>query len=263
MTRGARARLGAVALGALAFGAIVALPRPAGRTRLPAPAQLRLSATPEPGAAPFDAAVPAPPERTAAAEPQETDWVGRVDAQLALRMPRLRSPDRLRIAQTLVTEADAARIDPLLVLALIQIESSFDPAALSNRGARGLMQLREPTFRREVERAGLDWEEAHHPAVNVQAGIRYLRRLLDAFGAEEIALMAYNAGPNRILSYMRKGEIPERFHAYPRKVKAEMRRLRRSFAQDRRPESAERRRPGPGPQRPPVLAASRTPTLPE
>jgi hypothetical protein len=41
--------------------------------------------------------------------------------------------------------------------------------------------------------------------------------------------MAYNAGPNRILGYLRAGEIPDRFHAYPRKVKAAARRLRRSL----------------------------------
>jgi soluble lytic murein transglycosylase-like protein len=67
--------------------------------------------------------------------------------------------------------------------------------------------------------------------VNVRAGIRYLRRLLDAFGREEHALMAYNAGPNRILGYLREGggEIPERFRVYPRRVKAEVRRLRRAW----------------------------------
>jgi soluble lytic murein transglycosylase-like protein len=86
-----------------------------------------------------------------------------------------------------------------------------------------------------VERAGREWEEADDPAVNVQAGIRYLRRLLDAFGREEVALMAYNAGPNRILGYVRDGEIPERFRGYPRKVAAEVRRLRRSLGQERGP----------------------------
>jgi soluble lytic murein transglycosylase-like protein len=96
------------------------------------------------------------------------------------------------------------------------------------------MQLREPTLRREVQRAGLEWEDAQDPAVNVQAGIRYLRRLLDAFGREEVALMAYNAGPNRILGYLRGGEIPERFHAYPQRVKDEVRRLRRSWDEERR-----------------------------
>jgi soluble lytic murein transglycosylase-like protein len=159
--------------------------------------------------------------------------VDRVDARLGLRIPQLEVEDRRRVARTLVLEAAAARIDPLLVLALIEIESSYDPEALSARGARGLMQLREPTFRREILRAGLDWADAEDPAVNVQAGIRYLRRLLDAFGREEVALMAYNAGPNRILGYLRLGEIPERFHAYPQKVRDEVRRLRRSWADER------------------------------
>jgi hypothetical protein len=43
--------------------------------------------------------------------------------------------------------------------------------------------------------------------------------------------MAYNAGPNRILGYLREGEIPERFFAYPRRVKAELKRLRRIVAE--------------------------------
>ena len=112
------------------------------------------------------------------------------------------------------------RIDPLLVLALIEVESALRPGRRSpSRGARGLMQLREPTLRREVERARARVGRTRTiPSSNVQAGIRYLRRLLDAFGREEVALMAYNAGPNRILGYLREGEIPERFHVYPRRV---------------------------------------------
>jgi soluble lytic murein transglycosylase-like protein len=89
------------------------------------------------------------------------------------------------------------------------------------------MQLREPTLRRELERAGLEPDYPEDPVANVQAGVRYLRRLLDAFGREEVALMAYNAGPNRILAYLREGEIPERFFGYPRRVKTELKRLRR------------------------------------
>jgi soluble lytic murein transglycosylase-like protein len=100
------------------------------------------------------------------------------------------------------------------------------------------MQLREPTLRRELERHGLEGDP-HDPVTNVQAGVRYLRRLLDAFGREEVALMAYNAGPNRILGYLREGEIPQRFHAYPRRVRAEVRRLRRSLGQERAPALAE------------------------
>ncbi|HEY6100992.1 MAG TPA: lytic transglycosylase domain-containing protein [Anaeromyxobacter sp.] len=65
---------------------------------------------------------------------------------------------------------------------------------------------------------------------NVRAGVRYLRRLVRAFGEIDVALMAYNAGPNRILRHMRRGPIPDRFHAYPRKLKGELERLRRALA---------------------------------
>jgi hypothetical protein len=214
MRRAPPTRLAGVTLGVvLTFGAAMAFPRPLGELRTDGDLSA-LSPDCEPG----------PP-----------GWVERVDAQLGLRMPQLEDPERRRLARTLVGEAEAARIDPLLVLALIEVESSYDPGALSRRGARGLMQLREPTLRREVERAGLEWDGTLDPAVNIQAGIRYLRRLLDAFGREEVALMAYNAGPNRILGYMRGGEIPDRFHVYPRKVKAELRRLRRSWGETRAP----------------------------
>jgi soluble lytic murein transglycosylase-like protein len=163
-------------------------------------------------------------------EPGPAGLVGRLDARLAARMPRLEEAARRLLARTIVAEAEATRIDPLLVLALIEIESSFDPSAQSNRGARGLMQLREATMRRELERWNLPEGDPHDPVANVRAGVRYLRRLLDAFGRQEVALMAYNAGPNRILGYLREGEIPERFHVYPRRVMAEHRRLRRSLA---------------------------------
>lgn len=170
-----------------------------------------------------------PLDRTAPPEPGPPGLVERVDGRIASRLPRLDPFGRRLLARTIVLEAEAARLDPLLVLALIEVESSFDPAALSVRGAKGLMQLREPTMRRELERHGLAPGDPHDPVANVRAGVRYLRRLLDAFGREEVALMAYNAGPNRILGYLREGEIPQRFHGYPRRVRSELRRLRHSM----------------------------------
>ncbi len=164
----------------------------------------------------------------ASCEPGPAGLVDRVDRELFVRMPPLDPFERRLLARTIVAEADAASIDPLLVLAVIEVESSFDPEALSERGAMGLMQLRAPTLRRELERAGLAPDYPNDPVANVQAGVRYLRRLLDAFGHQDVALMAYNAGPNRILAYLREGAIPDRFHGYPRRVSAELRRLRRS-----------------------------------
>ncbi len=170
------------------------------------------------------AVCPAPP-----CEPGPAGFVDRVDAQLEARIPALEPGERRLLARTIVAESEGARIDPLLVLALLEVESSFDPAALSGRGAHGLMQLREPTLRRELERHGISVDDPLDPVANVRAGVRYLRRLLDAFGHEEVALMAYNAGPNRILGYLREGEIPQRFHTYPRRVRTELRRLRRAM----------------------------------
>jgi soluble lytic murein transglycosylase-like protein len=165
---------------------------------------------------------------TAGCEPGPAGLVDRVDRELFLRLSAIDAFERRLLARTIVAEAVGARIDPLLVLAVIEVESSFDPDALSERGAMGLMQLRAPTLRREIERSGLEPNFPNDPVTNVQAGIRYLRRLLDAFGHDDVALMAYNAGPNRILGYIREGEIPTRFHVYPRRVKAELRRLRRA-----------------------------------
>jgi soluble lytic murein transglycosylase-like protein len=166
-------------------------------------------------------------------------WVVRVEARVALRAPGIPDAERARLAESIVKEALAARIDPVLVLALIEVESRFDPAARSNRDARGLMQLLPATMRSEAERSGIAFEDPHDPVANVQAGVRYLRRLLDAFGRRELALMAYNAGPNRILGFMREGEIPDRFHAYPRKVREEERRLRRHLGLEPAPAVAE------------------------
>ena len=96
------------------------------------------------------------------------------------------------------------------------------------------MQLRGPTLRQEMERSGLAPAiDPLDPVANVRAGIRYLRRLLRAFGSMDVALMAYNAGPNRIGSYRRAGEIPERFYVYPRRIRGELERLRLASASRR------------------------------
>jgi soluble lytic murein transglycosylase-like protein len=174
-----------------------------------------------------------PPAPSVAAVPAD-DAAARVEVRLAERLA-LEPFERQRLARVLVAEAGAARIDPLLVVALIEIESSWDPRALSGRGAMGLMQLRAATMRRELERHGLPSGAPEDPVANVRAGVRYLRRLLDAFPREEVALMAYNAGPNRILGYLREGQIPDRFREYPRRVRAELRRLRRGLGPERAP----------------------------
>jgi soluble lytic murein transglycosylase-like protein len=183
--------------------------------------------------APTDLAQEAPPEappgiQRAATTGSADALIDRIDETLATRIPSLSADERERLAVTIAREAEKARLDPMLVLAVIAVESGFDVGALSCAGAKGLMQLRAPTMQRELRRHGLDGDPGD-PVMNVLAGVRYLHRLVKAFGHEDLALMAYNAGPNRILGYLRAGEIPERFRVYPRRVRAELHRLRRGF----------------------------------
>jgi soluble lytic murein transglycosylase-like protein len=90
-------------------------------------------------------------------------------------------------------------VDPRLVLAIIASESGGDPAAVSQSGAIGLMQLM-PTTALEL---GVDpWK----PEENVEGAVRYLALLIAQFGSVDLALVAYNAGPGFAESY-RQGAV--------------------------------------------------------
>jgi soluble lytic murein transglycosylase-like protein len=160
--------------------------------------------------------------------PDRARWLSALDKLLREKMPGLPSEDRSRLATAIYEEAKAASLDPFFVLAIIAVESGFDNEAESARGAKGLMQLTPDTMRHEAVRSHLDPTDLDDPVVNVQAGIRYLRRLVRAFGSTDVALMAYNAGPNRILKYLQdEGDIPDRFQVYPKRVQGELSRLKR------------------------------------
>jgi hypothetical protein len=155
-------------------------------------------------------------------------WLRELETVLAERMPGLPESDRTRLADVIYEEAAEASLDPFFVLAMIAVESGFDHVAESHRGARGLMQLRPATLLHEAERSKLDADDPEDPAFIVRAGVRYLRRLLRAFGSTDLALMAYNAGPNRILRYLQEeGAVPKRFLAYPERIHREHGRLKR------------------------------------
>lgn len=96
--------------------------------------------------------------------------------------------------------AEKYRIDPTLVRAVIQVESDFNPATVSHKGARGLMQLMPAT----AKRFGV--KSIHDPEENIRGGIQYLAYLTRLFRDDlPRALAAYNAGENAVLKY---GGIP-------------------------------------------------------
>jgi soluble lytic murein transglycosylase len=116
--------------------------------------------------------------------------------------------ERLRqLADTIYHESRAEALDPLLVAAIISMESSFRPAVVSDAGAVGLMQLRPFVAQDVAERHDLLWSgeiTLVEPNQNVRLGVRYYRELVDRFqGDERLALIAYNRGPTRLRSQMR------------------------------------------------------------
>jgi len=87
-------------------------------------------------------------------------------------------------------------VDPLLLYAIMHQESTFKARAMSNKGARGLMQLMPGT----AVRFGVTsiWD----PQQNIEGGTRYMRFLLDKFdGNVELALAGYNAGEGAVMKY--------------------------------------------------------------
>jgi soluble lytic murein transglycosylase-like protein len=105
-------------------------------------------------------------------------------------------------------------VDPALVRAVIKTESNFNRWAVSNKGARGLMQLIPETGSRYGVRDFFD------PQQNVEGGVQYLKFLLEKFnGNLDLSLAAYNAGENLVERLGRIPPIPETTN-YVRRVRA-------------------------------------------
>ncbi|MBI5203122.1 MAG: lytic transglycosylase domain-containing protein, partial [Elusimicrobia bacterium] len=125
---------------------------------------------------------------------------------------------RQDIVHTVLKESKEQGADPLLVFSVMKQESSFDPRAESKAGAKGLMQVMPDTGR------GLgvhDPSALMNPAVNVKAGVRYLKEMFTTFSdvamtemslinpfshsGVKSAIAAYNAGPGNVAKY---GGVP-------------------------------------------------------
>lgn len=87
------------------------------------------------------------------------------------------------------------KIDPALVQSVIEVESNYDPYAVSNKGAQGLMQLMPATAKRFGVKNSFD------PKENIEAGVQYLKFLQNKFQDERLAIAAYNAGEGAVMKY--------------------------------------------------------------
>jgi len=134
--------------------------------------------------------------------------------------------------------AEAAGLDVRLVRAVVLAESSGDPAAHSNRGARGLMQITAITEKDVLQRhRGWEQGDLFDPAYNLKIGTTYLAQLLKRFdGDVTLALTAYHMGPTAVRRVQRQqpGITPEALlakHAGP-KTRAYVRRVLREIGSE-------------------------------
>src|SRR5436305_12579265 len=101
--------------------------------------------------------------------------------------------------------ADRYGVPARRVSAIIRVESSFNPRAVSSKGARGLMQLMPETA------SVLGVRNTFDPYENIDGGVRHLRGLIDRFGNNlTLALAAYNAGERAVTAYRGIPPYPER-----------------------------------------------------
>ena len=122
------------------------------------------------------------------------------DKQLRTRLRISRTANPAEYDQLIRTCSDRYGVSASLIKAVIHAESGYNPNAVSNKGASGLMQLMPGTAK------GLKVANSFDPKDNVEGGVRYLRFLLDTFhGDTALALAAYNAGMGKVAKY---GGIP-------------------------------------------------------
>jgi soluble lytic murein transglycosylase-like protein len=135
-------------------------------------------------------------------------WVVKVDTHTGKLVRTLVAPRRPAGADADVRSlaAEAARsfdVNPLLVDSVIQVESNYNPFAVSPKGAQGLMQLMPGT----AQRFGVT--DSFDPKQNIEAGVRYLKFLQDTFQDDRLAIAAYNAGEKAVAKYKDVPPYPE------------------------------------------------------
>lgn len=96
-------------------------------------------------------------------------------------------------------------IDAHLIMAVIRTESKFKEDAESDKGAKGLMQLKDDTAKWCAKEFGFSYDgDITNPETNIKIGCAYLRYLIDKFGNVATALAAYNAGEGNVTQWLEK-----------------------------------------------------------
>lgn len=135
-----------------------------------------------------------------------------------VRARGLSKRERGALADAVVRYSAMNGHDPFLILAVIETESSFRQWAVSRKGAVGIMQIRPFVARALARELDISIEDAaglYDFETNLMLGSYYLAKMRKRFGSLRLALEAYNLGPTRLNSFIRKGVLTQR---YSRKV---------------------------------------------
>lgn len=117
----------------------------------------------------------------------------------ALAKPSSFAAGRAQLDEIVEQSAAAFGVDPLLVRSVMQVESNYNPNAVSPKGAMGLMQLMPSTARQ------LGVTNAFDVRQNIEGGVKFLRYLKSKFNDDRLVLAAYNAGEGAVKKH---GWIP-------------------------------------------------------
>jgi soluble lytic murein transglycosylase-like protein len=149
---------------------------------------------------------------------------------IELQQTGMSTASRDRLAESIADTTGRHSLDPMLVLAVIRVESRFDHKAVSSAGAQGLMQVQPHVVTALVERGKMlpSRKGIQDPGVNVEVGVSYLAYLKEMFGDWKLALTAYNSGPSLVA---RKIAAKEKLSfEYARRVFSAQRELRQQLA---------------------------------
>lgn len=137
-------------------------------------------------------------------------WLGLLLLATALILflrPHFTPTKEERYLKTVVKYAKEYSLDPAFVLAVIRVESNFDPKAVSKADAKGMMQITDETLSWAILREGKNAphtpEELFDPDVNIKYGCLILSLLTEEFKDTDTVLAAYNAGRGNVLKWLK------------------------------------------------------------
>lgn len=115
----------------------------------------------------------------------------------------------VKYSDTITKYSKKYNVDPVIITAIIKTESNFNPKAVSNKNAMGLMQILPDTGKWICEKMNIEFKEEmlFNPDYNIKLGTYYIKYLMDVFENDNLAYAAYNGGITNVKTWLKEGVI--------------------------------------------------------